>query len=87
MLTIRQTLTAARNGVTKSRAASLRARTSLDAGYPHRKERENAIEQLRQSVEQLIEVVEHLLGDEEDLLPADIVPGVESEMEERRRRA
>lgn len=59
-LTIEQTLTAARNGVQKSRAASLRARTSLDSGYPHRRERENAIEELRKSVEQLIKVVEQV---------------------------
>jgi hypothetical protein len=59
-LTIDQTLTAARNGVEKSRAASLRARTHLDAGYPHRRERETAIEELRKSVEQLIGVVEQM---------------------------
>jgi hypothetical protein len=59
-LTIEQTLTAARNGVTKSRAASLRARTRLDAGYIHRQEREKALEELRTSVEQLISVVEQL---------------------------
>jgi len=59
-LTIEQTLIAARNGVTKSRAASLRARMPLDAGYPHRKERDSALEELRTSVEQLISVVEHL---------------------------
>jgi hypothetical protein len=77
----RQTLTAARNGVSKSRAASLRARTGLDAGYSHRRERENAIEELRKSVEQLCEVVEHLLPSKEDLLPADAVgPEVTSEM-------
>lgn len=62
MLTIDQTLTAARNGVTKSRGASQRSKTSLDNGYPHRRERENAIEELRQSVEQLIAVVEILMS-------------------------
>lgn len=79
-LTIDQTLTAARNGVTKSRAASQRSKTFLDHGYPHRLERDNALEQLRQSVEQLIEVVERLRGEEEELLPAHLVPEVESEM-------
>lgn len=60
MLTIEQTLAAARNGVNKSRGASQRAKTVLDSGYPHRIERENALEELRISVEQLIEVVEQL---------------------------
>lgn len=64
-LTIKQTLTAARNGVTKSRAASLRARTFLDAGYVNRRERDTALEELRQSVEQLIDVVEHLIEEKE----------------------
>lgn len=84
-LTIEQTLTAARNGVTKSRAASQRAKTHLDAGYPHRAQREIAIEELRLSVEQLIEVVERLLSDEKNFPLADIIPEVESEIEERRR--
>lgn len=81
-LTIDQTLTAARNGVTKSRAATQRSKTFLDHGYPHRLERDNALEELRQSVEQLIEVVERLMGEGEDLLPVHIVPEVESEMVE-----
>lgn len=62
MLTIDQTLAAARNGVNKSRGASQRAKTVLDHGYPHRIEREVAIEELRQSTEQLIDVVEILMS-------------------------
>lgn len=65
-LTIREILTAARNGVTKSRGASQRAKTFLDAGYMNRQYRDDALEELRQSVEQLIKVIEHLIGNEED---------------------
>lgn len=57
----------------------------MDAGYPSIRERDQALEELRQSVEQLAEVVAYLLGDEEDLLPAEVVPELESEIEERRR--
>lgn len=88
MLTLRQTLTAARNGVTKSRGASLRAKTFMDAGYSNIRERDTAMEELRQSVEQLTDVIEYLVNEEDKgehpSIYSKVLPEVESEMEERR---
>lgn len=57
---IEDALVSARNSVKNSRQSSELAKDFMDAGYPNRQRRDNAVEALRQSIEQLADAVEDL---------------------------
>lgn len=56
-MTFKEHLETSRRHIDRSRAASERAKDFMDAGYPKRRERDGAVEGLRDSVEHLVEAL------------------------------